>query len=150
MPVATIDSSAYERVELKSLEGAYVCVRPLPYGMKLERREGAMKMFMEQGEGSNRSTRRDKNATQRAEMQLLQRWSTQYDFKYCIGDHNLEAPDGRTLDFNNRKDFEMLDPRVGSEIERILDDLNNEDDDIDEEDFTKSPSSYSEEGQTSS
>lgn len=147
MPVGTIDTSASERKELKSLPGAYIRVRPLPYGMKLERRDKATRMFME-SEGAPAKGKRGNNnsadQTSRLELEMLNKWSAFYDFQYCIVEHNITDVKERVLNFTKRMDFESLSPKVGSEIERILDEINNEDEDFDDEDFIKSPSSYSE------
>lgn len=146
MPVGTIDTSESERRELKSLPGAYIRVRPLPYGMKLERRDKATRMFMESEGAPAKGNRKNNNAskeTTRLELETLNKWSAFYDFQYCIVEHNITDTNERVLDFTKRMDFESLSPKIGSEIERILDEINNEDEDFDEEDFTRLPSSSS-------
>lgn len=141
MPVGTIDTSEHERIWLKTLEGAYIDVRPLPFGMKLTRREKATRMFMESDPSMNRAQRRAAKDSTKLEIEMLNKWSTMYDFAYCIVDHNITDSKERQLDFTKPMDFDNLHPKIGSEIERILDDLNNEEEDEDEELFTKSPSS---------
>jgi hypothetical protein len=150
MPVATIDPAKFDRVQLKSLEGAYIEVRPLPYGKKLERRDKATRMFMEQEAASGKSRKQVETEINRFELETLNKWARVFDFKYCIGDHNLTDPNGAKLDLGSPMTLETLDPRVGSEIENLLDKINNEDEDEDEEVFTQSPSSSSEVAQIGS
>lgn len=118
MPVATRKQETIKK-ELKSLEGGYVVLRQLSYDEMLERRDGATKMLMERG-GSN--------ADSRMAVQIANKWSNEYTFPRCIADHNLTDENGVALDF--RKPalvFQHLDPRVGAEIERYIDEMNNED-----------------------
>src|SRR6266496_4571134 len=105
MPVGTIDPNAYERKELKTLkankegdEDGYVMLRPLPFGMKLERRDKATRMSMEAATGKQT---RGEDSTQKFELETLSKWSRAYDFKHCIGDHNITDINGVKLDFGN-------------------------------------------------
>jgi hypothetical protein len=140
MPVAVISGEA-ERFDLSTAPpDGFIMARPLPYGMKLERRDQAMLMRMEQevqerGKGKRR-TRSDNGdpQTQKIDLELRSNWAAKHDFGYCIVDHNLTDDNGTKLDFTNPMTFQYLDPRIGSEIERILSDLN--DDDEDGEGFT--------------
>lgn len=117
MPRA-IATTQTEHHELKSLPGGYVDVRKLTYGEVLQRRS-LMKMQIE-GQGQ-------KDA--RGEIEMMNRRATEFDFQKCLVDHNLFADDAETRKLNlaSRADLEMLDPRVGQEIEQILDALNNYD-----------------------
>lgn len=156
MPVATV-STAATRYELISLpadpskegsagEGGFIMARPLPYGMKLDRRDKGTKMSMEQEIQKTRKKRAQNSEPdiQKIELETLSSWMVAHDFAYCITEHNLTDVRGNKLDFSNPMGVKALDPRVGSEIERILNELN--DDDEDEatmEDFTTLPSSSS-------
>lgn len=140
MPVA-VATQEYERRELKSLpdpdDPGYIMVRPLPYGSKLERREKAMRMSME-SQPVNRKQRRGKEAptgeADKMNVEFASRTTAEIDFAYCIGDHNLTDNEGRKLDLSNPRTLDFLDPKVGSEIENILSEING--DDLDEEVFT--------------
>jgi hypothetical protein len=144
MPIATV-SDQYERHDLKSLVGAYLMLRPLPYGKKLDRREKAMKMSMET-EPENRAQRRGKEPNSgsgdKVDIEFIQRATKQIEFTYCIGEHNLTDANGAPLNFGNPLTLDVLDPKVGTEIEILLETLNG--DDLNEEDFTNVPSSLSE------
>jgi hypothetical protein len=134
MPRATV-STEPTRYELKSLPGGYVQLVPLPFGKMLERRENASKMSM-QGD-----TRKSKGG--QIDFSLMQRWARQYEFVNCIVDHNLEDDKGNKLDFNNRLALDALDPKIGAEIEQLIDSINQEEDE-DLEDFLQSSTPSSE------
>ena len=131
MPNATVDPNHYEREELKTLEGAYIEVRPLPYGMKLTRRDKATKMSMEAQARRGRGT----DDTTQFNLETMNEWAAAFDFKYCIGDHNLTDANDVPLDFSNAMVLKILDPRVGSEIESILAKYNEDESEESIEDF---------------
>ncbi|KKW09700.1 MAG: hypothetical protein UY48_C0055G0003 [Candidatus Gottesmanbacteria bacterium GW2011_GWB1_49_7] len=115
MPKATISLEG-QRYELQSLKGAYVLLRPLPYGKILERRDGASRMVMEQTRGQR--------ADSRMIVEMAQEWSRWYEFKECIVEHNLEDDGGELLNFQVKANIYRLDPKVGQEIERLIDEMN--------------------------
>ena len=51
----------------------------------------------------------------------------EFEFKNCIVDHNLEDDDGNLLDFSNPMSLSILNPKIGSEIDRYIEELNQED-----------------------
>jgi len=130
MPVATVDPEHYEKEDLKTLEGAYIMVRSLPYGMKLTRRDKATKMAMEIQGG-----KRGKDQTQKFDLETMNEWAQWYDFSYCIGDHNLTDAKGVNLDFTSQMTLKILNPKVGSEIEAIVNRYNEDEDEEKLEDF---------------
>jgi hypothetical protein len=131
MPKVTIDPNDYTRFDLKSAPpDGYVMLRPLSYGMKLTRRTKSSRMMMEAG-------------TTQMTLETLEEWTTQFDFKNCIGDHNLQNADESLIDFGNAVGWKLLDPRVGSEIERHINSLNEEDDEAMLDDFLKRSGSSS-------
>jgi hypothetical protein len=138
MPVAIVDPNEYEHRDLKSLEGAYIKVRPLPYGKKLERRDKATRMFMESEVASGKSRQQIEKETNRFELETLNKWARVFDFRYCIGEHNLTDHNGVALDLSSELVIQALHPKVGGEIENILDEINNEDEEVDEETFPQS------------
>lgn len=115
MPKATSVVSS-ERHELKTLPGGFVEVRRLTYGQKLERKAMTANATMNMD--------RSKRDVQMM-MQLMNENATIFDFKHCIVDHNLEDEGDRKLDLTTAADIRKLDPRIGEEIEQILDNLNN-------------------------
>ena len=58
-------------------------------------------------------------------IELMNRKATLFDFTHCIVDHNLEDENGNKLNLHNSADIDRLDPRVGEEIEQVLDKMNN-------------------------
>lgn len=129
MPVATRKEETI-KYELKTCPpDGYVVLRQLSYDEMLERRDGASKLLMEGGVG---------NSNPQMAVQVLNRWSNEYTFARCIIEHNLTDKNGVPLDFSKPKLlFKHLDPKVGTEIEGYIDDLNNaEEVDVD---FTSAP-----------
>jgi hypothetical protein len=125
MPKATVSQETV-RKELKTLTGGFVELKKLPFGLLLERRDNASKMSMS-GRGANDG---------KVDIALMQRWSRQFEFQHCIVNHNLEDDQGKKLDFNNDMSIYALDPKIGQEIEKYLDDLNAEDTEEDKRDFS--------------
>jgi hypothetical protein len=156
MPVVTVDPNNFVRKELKFApadpnvpgdEPGYIMVRPLPYGMKKERQDKATKMAMEVEAGKRK---KGEDAVQKFDLETMNAWAVQFDFAYCIGDHNLLDSAGNKLDFTNPMTMKLLDPKVGSEIEAIINELNEDIDEESLEDFIKrSTSSQAEEVTTS-
>lgn len=121
MPKATVSQETV-RKELKSCPGGFVMLKKLPFGLLLERRDKASKLSMH-------------NNNDTVDIALMQRWSRQFEFGHCIIDHNLEDENGSKLDFNNEMSIYALDPKIGQEIERYLDELNQEDTPEDQANF---------------
>jgi hypothetical protein len=63
-------------------------------------------------------------------------------------DHNLEDEFGNKLDFSNGMTLQVLDPRIGVEIERYIDELNQDAEDEEQEDFTQLATSSLEDSPT--
>jgi len=133
MPDATLSHEPIRR-ELKSCPpDGYVDLLQLPYYDMLERRDGASRLYAqasEEGEVDNKLF-----------MESMQQWSRSYEFKKCIVGHNLTDKNGVPLDFSKPETLRSLSPNVGHEIERLIDELNGEDEE--NEDFTPAPSSSS-------
>jgi hypothetical protein len=154
MPIATIDPNSTERFYLKSLppedgdnpdSGGWVDLRPLPYGMKLTQRDKSVRQIMEV-KAPKRGQKPDD--TIKSEMETASEWSNFFEMSYCIVDHNLTDAQGVKLDFTNKLVFKQLNPKVGSEIEQLLFDLNREEGEETLEDFL-SRSTTSSEGEKS-
>jgi len=105
------------RHELKSLPGAWVDVRRMTYGQKLER-QNMLKLGIEMNS-------RSKDV--KGELAMANKEATYLDFKNCVVDHNLFKDEAETqkINFASRMDVDLLNPRVGEEIDRILNELNN-------------------------
>lgn len=117
MPKATV-SHAGVRHELKSCPpDGYVELRQLSYDEILARRDGITNMSIERDD------------TETVNINTMQRWAREFDFRNCIRDHNLEDDNGQPLDFTKSHTFKVLDPKVGMEIEALIDELNGEEDD---------------------
>lgn len=144
MPVVTVDPKEYQRFELETAPpDGYVMLRPLPYGMKLSRRSKATKMMMRSQPAQSRKQAQQQE--QVFEVESMDEWAVAFDFQYCIGEHNLQMADGNLINFQDRTTMaiKLLDPKVGSEIERLIDNLNNAEDEESFEDFLKQQSTSS-------
>lgn len=116
MPNATVNTDDTTRFELKSLTGGFVVLRRLTYGQKLKRRAMTSSMVMRSERGKR---------SLEGEMQLINEAASAFDFQHCVVDHNLEDVSGRKLQLGNKEDLAKLDPRIGEEIEELMDKLNN-------------------------
>jgi hypothetical protein len=116
MPRATVNLQETERHELKTLNEGYVVLRRLSYGEKLHRRAMVSNMKI----SSN-----TKSSDFAGEMQLVNEAATRFDFQTCIVEHNLEDENGTVLDFKKLSDIQKLDPRIGEEIDTLINDMNN-------------------------
>ena len=121
MPVATVDPNATRRFDLETAPpDGYVVVRKMSYGQYLHRRDMAAKMMVEAPRG--------KRSDMKATVDMVQTATTLYEFQKCIVEHNLEhrEPNGteRPLNLTDAKDFSLLDPLVGQEIQKWISELN--------------------------
>lgn len=121
MPRATVRTEA-EHFNLKTCPGGYVKLRALSHGQLLDRRDRASKMSMLQNPDAKPGDPTKVN------IDFMQRVTRQYEFEHCIVDHNLEDENGIKLNFGMPETLELLDPRIGQELERLIDVLNKEDD----------------------
>jgi len=113
MPRATIDKTYVEQLDLKSLPGGEVQLRRLSYGELIRRRQIGTAMTLQQVEGDQIGT-----------VEMINRKMTEFEFTHCIVEHNLEDENGKLLDFRKSQTFDILDPRVGEEIARRIDEMN--------------------------
>lgn len=110
MPRATVASQA-EKFELKSLPEAYVVIRRMTYGEKLNRTDSMLNM---------RTTQEDREM----EVRMMSKKIAFQDFANLIVEHNLTDENDRALNFKNAADVERLDPVVGDEVGQLIDKLN--------------------------
>lgn len=128
--------------ELKSLPpDGFVRIRQLPYYDMLLRRDKGSVASMESEVGG----RRKRNEVQTAKMTIesLQTWEREYMFRECIAEHNITDKNGTLFDFKNPMTLKMLNPKIGAEIERYIDEVNSEDEEF-AETFPNAASSSSE------
>ncbi len=125
MPRATVDVTSTVREDLKSLDDGFVELRKLSYGQILERRDMGAKMAIEGITDRNRSDEDLKVTTE-----MIQKVVTEFEFRHCIADHNLEDENGTNLNFAKPSSVWALDPQVGQEIADLIDKLNQWDSDL--------------------
>lgn len=122
MPSAVANTEDTERHELRTCPEGFVELRRMTYGQIVQRRE-MMKLSLTNAKGSKDF---------QGEMAMANQKITQFEFKHCILDHNLEKADGTKLNLGNPVDFNSLDPRIGQEIESLIGKMNNFDEEEDE------------------
>lgn len=103
MPVASINPDETTRLDLKTLPEGFVVLRRLSYGDWLTRQEMAITVELGNKGGGG-------------EVKMANRVVTEWEFKQCIVDHNLEMSAGVPMDFNQAGILKSLDPKVGTEI----------------------------------
>lgn len=122
MPRAIV-SKLTERFDLESIpvedgqEKAWVELRRMSFGEKMEKDAEALKMKFKQGDGKEDPD---------AEVAMVSAKANILEIQRCIIDHNLED-DGDPPKKLNLKDpnvIRMLDPRVGQEISNLIGDMN--------------------------
>lgn len=146
MPIAVVDPHDYRRFELKSApkdpnnpedEDGFIYLRPLPYGLILERQDETLKYQMKARRPQDRRRKDQLEDLPDINVNTMSKKGSEMDFAYCIGDHNLTDKNGVKLDFTNPLVFQILDPRIAQEIQGYIDELNNPDDLESAEDFIR-------------
>jgi len=122
MPVA-IRNDNTERFDLKTLPGAFIVLRKMSYGQILERRAMMKISFQSQGKSKNMA----------GEIAMANQKIQIFEFRNCVIEHNLERTEGVLLNLGADVDVISLDPQVGQEIEKYIEQLNNfEGDEVEE------------------
>lgn len=116
MPVAQNPLDETQKFDLTSCPpDGYVVLRRLTYGEVIKRRAlTKLSMAMEKGQKDFKG-----------EMAMASIEINQFEYAKCVIDHNLEKLDGTKFNFNNANDLNLLDPRVGQEIETFMNKMNN-------------------------
>lgn len=133
MPKATV-STATTKYMLKTLPGdpespdpleqpGFVVLKRMTWGQKLHRQQMATS---QSGEITGRRMTK-------LDIELMSRTVAEYEFRHCISEHNLTDEQGALLNFRDPKSIDLLDPRVGDEINKYIAEMNNFEED-DEED----------------
>jgi len=112
MPKAVV-SLEPTHFDLDSLEGGWVRLKPMSFGQKQHRSELATDQSMKEFGGD-----------QELFMRIMNRRVSEYEFRTCIVDHNLDDENDNKLDFKNPATLDILDPRVGDEIDQLITKMN--------------------------
>lgn len=116
MPKATVPSETV-RKELVSLPDGFVVLKRMSYGDVLFRRGLAQKVEM---------TQDMRNQGTKMHIEVGYEALAQFDFSKCIIEHNLEDENGEPLNLHNIAGVKQLDPQVGQEIEKYIDEMHEE------------------------
>lgn len=147
MPRATVTHETVRR-ELKTCPGGYVELRTLTFHEMNTRQDIALRMYQERST-PKKGQKRQTEETVRAYMDIANVAVTEYEFRNCIHDHNLEDENGDLIDFTKPMQAWRLDPKIGQEINNYIDELNQWEED--DEDLTPlgTPASSSSSGELS-
>lgn len=129
MPRATV-SQETKRYDLVSCPDGYVELRTLSFHEMNTRADIAARMYQEEkvSTAKNRAQgRQNQDEVIRGYFELMNVASTEYEFRNCITNHNLEDENGNLIDFTRPMQAWRLDPKIGAEIARLIDSLNQED-----------------------
>jgi len=125
MPKATVSQETVRR-ELKSCPpDGFVELRTLSFHEMNTRQDIASRMYSEQNPNDSK---KKKNEMVRGYLEIMNVAVTEYEFRNCITDHNLEDENGNALDFTRPMQAWRLDPKIGQEIGKYIDRLNQFDD----------------------
>lgn len=123
MPKATV-SQETERRNLKSCPpDGFVELRTLSFHEMNTRADIAARMYQEQ-RVATKGRKSNEDEVVRGYFEIMNVAVTEFEFRNCITDHNLEDDNGNLLDFTRPMQAWRLDPKIGQEIGRYIDELN--------------------------
>ena len=141
MPQATVSQDKTRR-ELRSCPpDGFVELRTLSFHEMNTRSDIASRMYSEQ----KPNVKKPKEEVVRGYLEIMNVAVTEFEFRNCITDHNLEDENGNPIDFTRPMQAWRLDPKIGQEIGKYIDELNNFDDEEEDldplvmPDFSSSP-----------
>ena len=120
MPVATTFIDETQRFDLETCPGGFIVLRRLTYGEHMKK-----KSMTTMSIAAGMSNKKDVKGT----LELANEEVTVFEFSRCIVDHNLEDAGERKLNLSSVVDIQKLNPRIGQEIEKYLDQMNSLDED---------------------
>ena len=146
MPRATVSQDT-ERCNLVTCEGGYVDLRTLSFHEMNTRADIATRMYQEQtaqprSKGGRRSQQSEPDVV-RGYFEIMNVAVTEFEFRNCIVDHNLEDENGNLIDFTRPMQAWRLDPKIGQEISALIDARNQMDEDVDLTPLATVPSPFS-------
>lgn len=144
MPRATVSQDT-TRVDLKTCPGGFVELRTLSFHEMNTRQDIAARMYQEQTQSKGKKKSRDPEVV-RGYFEIMNVAVSEYEFRNCIVGHNLENENGELIDFTLPMQAWRLDPKIGQEIDKAIEEMNQLDVEDDEEEFgplETVPSSFS-------
>lgn len=122
MPQATVTQETVRR-DLKSCPGGFVELRTLSFHEMNMRQEMAARVYQEE-KVPKKGQKRERPDTVRGYFELMNVAVTEYEFRNCISNHNLEDENANLIDFTQPMRAWRLDPKIGQEIGKYIDELN--------------------------
>lgn len=146
MPRATVSQDTVRR-ELVSCPGGFVELRTLSFHEMNMRSDIAARMYQEQ-QVTRRGQKSKPQESVKAFFEIMNVAVTEFEFRNCITDHNLEDENGGLIDFTRPMQAWRLDPKIGAEIGKYIDELNQPAEDDDLVPLEMQPSSFSSDEKT--
>ena len=141
MPQATVTQETVNRTLKSCPPDGFVELRTLSFHEMNTRSDIASRMYSEQ----KPNVKKPKEEVVRGYLEIMNVAVTEFEFRNCITDHNLEDENGNPIDFTRPMQAWRLDPKIGQEIGKYIDELNNFDDEEEDldplvmPDFSSSP-----------
>jgi hypothetical protein len=141
MPKATVTQETVNRILKSCPPDGFVELRTLSFHEMNTRSDIASRMYSEQ----KPNVKKPKEEVVRGYLEIMNVAVTEFEFRNCITDHNLEDENGNPIDFTRPMQAWRLDPKIGQEIGKYIDELNNFDDEEEDldplvmPDFSSSP-----------
>ena len=141
MPQATVTQETVNRLLKSCPPDGFVELRTLSFHEMNTRSDIASRMYSEQ----KPNVKKPKEEVVRGYLEIMNVAVTEFEFRNCITDHNLEDENGNPIDFTRPMQAWRLDPKIGQEIGKYIDELNNFDDEEEDldplvmPDFSSSP-----------
>lgn len=141
MPKATVTQETVNRTLKSCPPDGFVELRTLSFHEMNTRSDIASRMYSEQ----KPNVKKPKEEVVRGYLEIMNVAVTEFEFRNCITDHNLEDENGNPIDFTRPMQAWRLDPKIGQEIGKYIDELNNFDDEEEDldplvmPDFSSSP-----------
>lgn len=141
MPKATVTQETVNRLLKSCPPDGFVELRTLSFHEMNTRSDIASRMYSEQ----KPNVKKPKEEVVRGYLEIMNVAVTEFEFRNCITDHNLEDENGNPIDFTRPMQAWRLDPKIGQEIGKYIDELNNFDDEEEDldplvmPDFSSSP-----------
>ena len=130
MPKATVSQETVRRNLKTCPPDGYVELRTLSFHEMNTRQDIAARMYQEQ-KVPGKGQRASKEEVVRGYYEIMNVAVTEFEFRNCITEHNLEDENGALIDFTRPMQAWRLNPKVGAEIGKYIDELNQIDEDED-------------------
>lgn len=130
MPKGTVSQETIHRNLKSAPPDGFVELRTLSFHEMQTRADIVSRMYQEDKVGNlKKKGKRSDEEVVRGYFEIMNVAVTEFEFRNCIVNHNLEDENGNLIDFTRPMQAWRLDPKIGAEIGRYIDELNQESED---------------------